>query len=311
MKSNECAELNDCEDFESSGFIYDPEDIKDSGISYILSDRFENIAPLYDSQTGPFRLLSAIRYGKKYVLKCLKNDIGIPAIYEAAFLKEFEIGMSLDHPNIRSTIGIQEVEGIGKAIILEYIDGENLEQFLSRGNITREKARYIFMQVCFALGYMHRKQIIHRDLKTSNIMVTHSGEIVKIIDFSLSDSDAFMIAKNPAGTLSYMAPEVFEEGYRTDRKADIWSLGKIARRLADTSGDLNLAGIASRCLKKNPDDRPTDVERIIEILRTREKYHLDYFSLSSAFITWTLTLLIIILMIVVLQLLLSRGLITI
>ncbi|MDE7115999.1 MAG: serine/threonine protein kinase [Muribaculaceae bacterium] len=309
MKSNESTEPSGCEDSESSGFIYNAEDAKDSGISYILSDKFDNILPLYDSQTGPFRLLSAVRYGKKYVLKCLKNDNSVPSIYEAAFLKEFEIGMSLDHTNVRSTIGIQEIEGIGKAIILEYIDGENLEQFLSRGNITKEKARNILTQICSALGYMHRKQIIHRDLKPSNIMVTHSGETVKIIDFSLSDSDAFMIAKNPAGTLSYMAPEAFEEGYRTDSKADIWSLGKIARLLSEASGDLNLYGIASRCMKKNPNDRPRDVETIVETLKTREKYHLDYFSLRSASLTWVLTITILILLIVVVRLLLSRGLI--
>lgn len=293
---------------ETSGFIYNPEEIENAGISAFISDKFENIMPLYDSPTGPFRLYSANRYGKRYVLKCLKDNINIPPIYEAAFLKEFEIGMSVDHPNVRATIGMQNIEGLGKALILEYVDGDNLEEYLKKETVTKKKARAIFMQICSAMKYMHRKQIIHRDLKPSNIMVTHSGDIVKIIDFSLSDSDAFMIVKNPAGTPSYMAPEVYTEGYRIDRKADIWSLGKIAECLSIASGDLNLAEIASKCLKENPNDRPENVEKIIRILKTREKYHLDYFSLNSSFLTYTLILIILVLLLIILVLLSSRGL---
>ena len=110
-----------------------------------------------------------------------------------ALNKELEIGLQFEHTNICRTIGMEEVDELGPVIILEYIDGETLESFMSKGLLTQQKERKIFAQIKDVLQYIHNKQTIHRDLKPSNIMVTHNGLNIKLIDFSLSDNDTFNI----------------------------------------------------------------------------------------------------------------------
>ena len=98
--------------------------------------------------------------------------------YQQALQKEFAIGYQLTHPHICSTIGFEDVPGIGTCIIQEYIDGVTLTQYMQQGKLNKRTARKIITELCDALKYLHSKQIIHRDLKPDNIMITHNGEIM-------------------------------------------------------------------------------------------------------------------------------------
>lgn len=131
---------------------------------------FSNISEVYVSKSGFSRLLSAVRYGKRYMLKCLKPDFAFTPVYRQALMKEFEIGLQLDHPNICRTISMEPVEELGECIVMEYVDGENLETAVASGTFTEEKARKIAAQLLDAMEYMHAKQTVHRDIKPSNIM---------------------------------------------------------------------------------------------------------------------------------------------
>lgn len=83
---------------------------------------FSNISEVYVSKSGFSRLLSAVRYGKRYMLKCLKSDFAFTPVYRQALMKEFEIGLQLDHPNICRTISMEPVEELGECIVMEYVD---------------------------------------------------------------------------------------------------------------------------------------------------------------------------------------------
>ena len=179
-----------------------------------------------------------------------------------ALAKEFEIGIQLDHPNIRRTIGIETVDGIGKAIILEYIDGYPLNEIVAGGKLNMMDGRSIIGQIADALGYLHSKQVFHRDLKPSNILVSHLGNAVKVIDFNLSDSDEFIILKNPAGSRKYMAPEQLKAGAVPSAATDIYSLGVIMKELAAVTGDEELELIAERCTNQNAEKRPQSIPHI-------------------------------------------------
>ena len=192
-----------------------------------MGSTFSNIQECYVSKSGPTRMLTAIRYGKRYMLKCLKADYIYTPIYRQALQKEFEIGLQLEHPYICRTLGMEQVEGLGSTIVMEYVDGDTLENLISHNQLSAELAMKVVRQLLDALEYMHGKQIIHRDLKPANIMVTHRGKDVRLIDFSLSDSDAFCVLKSPAGTMGYIAPEQLEQGAKADARADIYSLGKV------------------------------------------------------------------------------------
>lgn len=227
-----------------------------------IETAYSNLYECYVSKTGHTRLFSATKYGKRYMLKCLKKDFLYTPIYQQALTKEFEIGLQLEHPNICRTLGIEQLPELGTTIVMEYIDGDTLQSLIDRKLLTIELANHIVAQLMDALEYMHSKQIIHRDLKPSNIMVTHTGQTVKIIDFGLSDSDAFYVLKLPAGTSGYIAPEQLLPGAKAEPKADIYSLGKVVADMAKATGDKSLKRMAAICTLSDTHRRPDTIEKL-------------------------------------------------
>ena len=187
-------------------------------------------------------LYTATQFGKKVILKGLKPEFKKERFYQDLLKKEFEISYSLDHPNIVKIIDFQNILNIGDCIVMEYVEGMTLREFVEsqRDNKTtsqrvgeaqnrRDKRVYekIFNELLDAMEYFHSKQIIHRDLKPDNILITNNGNNVKIIDFGLSDADDYVILKQAAGTRKYAAPEQLIPNNTIDCRADIYSLGII------------------------------------------------------------------------------------
>lgn len=215
-----------------SGYMSDIDGEMDSAVRIPVQNAFSDISEFYVSKSGHTRLFTATRFGKRYTLKCLKPDFAYTPVYRQALAKEFEIGLQMDHPHICRTIGMEEVAGLGTVIVMEYIDGDTLKSLIDSRTLTPDMARRVTGQLADALGYIHSKQIIHRDLKPSNIMITHNGHNVKLIDFSLSDSDYFNVLKCPAGSSGYIAPEQLQPDAKPDIKADIYSFGMVVRDMA-------------------------------------------------------------------------------
>ena len=249
-----------------SGYVERLDDAIRSASVMRVQDGFRDLREFYVSQTGHTRLLYASRYGKLYVLKCLKPDFLYVPLYRQALAKEFEIGLQLDHPCICRTVGMEEVEGLGPVIVMERVDGCTLKNLMEQGALTRPLARRLAMQLMDAVGYLHDRQVIHRDLKPSNIMVSYNGHNVKLIDFSLADSDAFGVLKQPAGTSGYIAPEQLLAGARADVRADIYSLGMVMKDMAQAVGDRQMGHVAALCTRRNVDERPPDVVRLKKLL---------------------------------------------
>lgn len=223
---------------------------------------FGNVQEYYVSNSGPTRLFTATRYGKRYVLKCLKTDYLLTPVYQQAIVKEFEIGLLLEHPYICRTLAMEQLAGMGRTIVMEQVDGDTLQTLLSEKRLSPDLALRIASQTMDALDYMHSKQITHRDLKPSNIMVTHRGKNVKIIDFGLSDSDLFGVLKMPAGTYRYLAPEQLLQGAVADPKADIYSLGMVMEDMAEATSSKRLHRMARICTVKDVSLRPESIEAL-------------------------------------------------
>lgn len=201
-------------------------------VSMRHADGFTSLSEMYRSAGGGTRLLTGIRYGRLHILKTLLPETQSDPVKRVMLRKEFEVGITLDHSNIRRTLGFEEVAGIGEAIVMEYVDGVPLDEAVNRGMVTRENVRSIVRQIASAMEYLHSRQIIHRDLKPANVLLTFTGNVVKVIDFSMADGGEFTVLKNPGGTRGYIAPEQTAGGAVATVEADIYSLGKIMEGLA-------------------------------------------------------------------------------
>lgn len=242
--------LKQSEDCSDSGFVDNEQGI--------ITSEFVGIESYCHNSTSHTELHTATRMGKRFVLKSLKEEYRDFPSYRNLLHKEFEIGYHLSHPNIVQTITMEHVEGLSDTIVMEYIDGITLTEAISRGMITRDVARKVVCQICDALQYIHSLQQIHRDLKPDNIMLTHNGLNVKIIDFGLSDSDSHAIFKHPAGTRRYASPELVS-GEKIDNRSDLFALGVIIRKLTT---DRRMLKIANRCCAESRDKRYKDAAEV-------------------------------------------------
>ena len=198
-----------------------------SGIVIEESRRSEQFSDFTPIPCKGFNLLcKAKRYGRWWVLKGLKEQYRQDENYKNLLHKEFDILISLQHPNIVSAYSMEEIPEMGTCIVMEWIDGITLEHWSGK----KTEGEGIFLQLLDAVHYIHAKQIVHRDLKPSNIMITHNGNHVKLIDFGLSDTDDFAILKQPAGTQGYISPEQIVS-QQADIRNDIFSIGCILEKI--------------------------------------------------------------------------------
>lgn len=198
-----------------------------SGIVIEESRRSEQFSDFTPIPCKGFNILcKAKRYGRWWVLKGLKEPYRQDENYKNLLHKEFDIIISLQHPNIVSAYSMEEIPEMGTCIVMEWIDGITLDNW----NGTKTEGESIFLQLLDAVHYIHAKQIVHRDLKPSNIMITHNGSHVKLIDFGLSDTDDFSILKQPAGTSGYISPEQ-SISRKADIRNDIFSIGCILEKI--------------------------------------------------------------------------------
>lgn len=165
------------------------------------------------------------RDGRYFILKTATDN---KPVSTAIIKREYEIASGLSHPNIIFTY-IFECTNEGDAIVMEYIDGRDLNAFLSE-NPSKKSRQKVFGQLLAAVGYLHGKNIIHNDLKPENILITYGDNNLKLIDFGLSDDDAHYLIKTLGYTDSFAAPELKE--YRhSDVRSDIYSIGKLMNML--------------------------------------------------------------------------------
>lgn len=235
----------------------------------ITVDIYSDLKEFYTPANGYSRLHLCRRYGKLHILKSLQPFYSSQEFYKQLLLKEFNIGYQLDHPNIRHTIGWEKNDLLGNYIVLEYIDGIPLTTFIEQGKLTRALAYKFITETCNALQYIHNKQLIHKDLKPNNILITYNGNNVKLIDFGLADCDDYEILKIPAGTEKYLAPEQLDPNATLDCRTDIYSLGIIIEELATILKDHKLASIAQKCTCQNPNSRFNNTAEIVETLKSK------------------------------------------
>jgi serine/threonine protein kinase/dienelactone hydrolase len=143
------------------------------------------------------------------------------------FLIEAQAAAALSHPNICVIHEVGESEE-HPYIAMEFVEGETLKDKVKKGPLKTEDALGIAIQIAAGLGEAHHKGIIHRDIKSANIMVTDKGQ-AKVMDFGLAKlrgGSSLTKSQTTLGTVAYMSPEQ-ARGDELDGRTDIWSLGVV------------------------------------------------------------------------------------
>jgi serine/threonine-protein kinase len=156
------------------------------------------------------------------------------------FMREAQAAAALDHPNICTVYEFDEAEE-KTFISMAYIEGQSLRKKLESGLLELDEALRIATQVAQGLQTAHKKGVVHRDIKSSNIMVTEDSQ-AKIMDFGLARmSGGTLITKEgmTMGTIAYMSPEQ-AKGEQVDHRTDIWSFGVVLYELF--AGELPFKG---------------------------------------------------------------------
>lgn len=134
------------------------------------------------------QIYTASRYGRRFLLKALTPEASGLTDYRIQQEQEFQLAVQLVHPNIAAIYSLEEISGVGRCIVQEWIDGQTLGEWLQTKPSKTSRER-VLNQLMEAMEYIHSRQLVHRDLKSDNILITRNGTNVKLIDFGLSLTD--------------------------------------------------------------------------------------------------------------------------
>ena len=178
--------------------------------------------------------------------------------------REYELTLGISHPNIIHVYTYEADTPVGPAIIMEYVDGCTLTEYLAEhpGRASRQR---IFEQLLSATTYLHKAGVLHNDLKPDNILITRTNHDVRLIDFGFADDDSHCQERMLGGTQGYASPELAEQRCAIDSRSDIYALGRIMQQLLPG----RYGRIARRCLNPNPSRRYANVESLSRVWRHR------------------------------------------
>jgi formylglycine-generating enzyme required for sulfatase activity/tRNA A-37 threonylcarbamoyl transferase component Bud32/dienelactone hydrolase len=210
---------------------------------------------------------------RRVALKFLPPELTLDEEARTRFLLEAQTAAGLSHPNICTIYEINEEDG-KSFIAMEYVKGQSLKAKMERGPLEEQEALEMAIQVAEGLEEAHKKGIIHRDIKSANIMITEKGQ-AKVMDFGLAKVKGSTILTREGttlGTVAYMSPEQ-ARGEEVDQRTDVWSLGVVLYEML--SGELPFKGDREasilysvvheepRPLQTIKPDIPTELQQII------------------------------------------------
>jgi len=237
-----------------------------------------------------------LKLDRTVALKFIHPALAADAEARQRFEREARALAALDHPSVGAVYGVEEADG-RLFMVLAYIEGKSLESVLADGALPPERLRRILPGIADGLAAAHRRGIVHRDMKSANVMVGE-GDLAKVVDFGIAQRGGETRLTQTgvyAGTPGYTAPEVFK-GAATDARSDVFSLGVVlyqaitGRLPFDRSSAaaamhavleqepapfppvlaaeaLVLAPIVRRCLEKDPALRYADAGEVAAALR--------------------------------------------
>jgi len=194
----------------------------------LIHNRYKIVRKLGEGGMGAVYLTEDIITGKMLVVKIIKSALKSDNSNNATnlFKNEYDIMTRLKHPNLVTVFDYGVTIDGDNYIVMEYIDGVDLKTYINRDKVISDKQQFeIIVHLLQAIEYMHSRNIIYRDIKPENILISVDNQqlcSIKIIDFGLSDLGSAQL--DSKGTIHYMSPESVAR-IEIDHRSDIFSLG--------------------------------------------------------------------------------------
>ncbi len=217
-------------------------------------------------------------FGRPVAIKIIRSDLVHDTTARARFLREAEVSAHLKHEHILPLFEFGEDQG-RLFLVTPYIDGGTLARRLKSGTLSLFQVRQLFVPLVQAVAYIHRRGVVHRDLKPTNILLDEQdGQIyVRLIDFGIAmvqgrtASPPLTTAGNEVGTIAYMAPERLN-GIAAPSN-DIFSLGVILHQML--TGNLPMGDeldplppaleyVVRRCIAAEPEERFASADEVLK-----------------------------------------------
>ena len=205
---------------------------------------------------GIYLYVKATRDGAPVMLKALKSEYKDKSQFQTLLRKEFETVSKLDHANIAKETQLIDDPQYGKAIVVEFVDGRSLNAYLAENHSAEEKLN-IIRQIASAIGYANERNIQHRNLKASNVLIAKQGDEVKIIDFRMPFADDLHVGYS---SMAHVSPEQKDGTVAIDARADVYSLGVLMKQMG-LPEDYN--GLIEKCCSYNRGDRYMDMDSMV------------------------------------------------
>jgi serine/threonine protein kinase len=208
---------------------------RDLDVQKLIGSRYEVLKTLGQGGMGTVVKARNITLGKLVAIKLLNKALLVDEVSRARFGQEAQAGSALSHPNL-VTIFDHGFTGDGAPyIVMEYIEGQSLDAIIrEKGRLSVSEFLDTFIQAARALQYIHKKGIVHRDIKTSNLMVQQIDDerYIKLVDLGIAkvlsaESDSLQnltVTGAVLGSPLYMSPEQCQ-GNVLDERSDIYSMG--------------------------------------------------------------------------------------
>ncbi len=242
-------------------------------------------------------------FGRKVVVKMLSPELAAGVSVER-FKREIQLAATLQHPHVVPVLATGDANGL-PWFTMPYVEGESLRARLGKGPLRIVEATAILKDVARALEFAHSHGVVHRDIKPDNVLL--AGSSATVTDFGIakalsaarsgSSGGALTMTGTSIGTPMYMAPEQAAGDPTVDQRSDIYSFGIVAYEVLagrppfDGSSPVKLmqahfnerprdirevrpdtppalAELVTRCLEKNPDDRPQSAGDVVRVLET-------------------------------------------
>ena len=225
-------------------------------IGMILGNRYEIIKEIGSGGMANVYLAQCRLLNRPVAVKVLKNEFVNDTEFLERFNKEAQAAAAISSPNIVNVYDVGH-DGDTHYIVMEYVEGQTLKEYIDHnGMLSWQETVEYATQICSALDKAHKNNIIHRDIKPQNIILTNDG-VLKVTDFGIaraSSNETLNMGESTMGSVHYFSPEQARGGF-TDAKSDIYSLGVVMYELVTGvlpfTGDTPIA-IAIKHMQQKP-----------------------------------------------------------